>query len=227
MIVGLIPARSGSKRVPNKNLRLLAGKSLVYWAVGSALESGVFDDIVVSSDNDDILRAFARTEGVRLLRRPADIAGDTSTDFEWVTHATSATLATEFAILRPTNPFRTADTIRRAYKQFCEDPMCDSLRAVQPCREHPHKMWMLEGNKLWPLDDWPWGADLPYQSLPSMYVQNGCIQIAHTKLLERRTITGDEVRPFLTEGYEGFDINTPEDLILAEALIEKELVSLG
>ena len=139
-----------------------------------------------------------------------------------------------FAILRPTSPFRTAATIRRAYDQFKRTPDVDSLRAVEPVKQHPGKMWAYEGPgyPITPLlgytrsDGVPWHS-APTQTLPTFYVQNASLEMAWTRTVTQLgSIAGKKVLPFFTKGYEGFDLNTPEDWELAEQLIATGKVQL-
>jgi N-acylneuraminate cytidylyltransferase len=122
-VVALIPARSGSVRVPHKNIRPLAGHPLLAYTIAAAKDSEVFDSIIVSTDSADYAR-IARHYGaeVPFLRAP-DIAGATSPDVDWVLHALESLAANgktydAFSILRPTSPFRKPETIRRAWRMF-------------------------------------------------------------------------------------------------------------
>jgi N-acylneuraminate cytidylyltransferase len=168
--------------------------------------------------------------------RPAQLAGDTSPDIEWLTH-TLETLQTRgrtwdcFSLLRPTSPFRSAATIRRAWSQFVAQEGVDSLRAVEKCGQHPGKMWLVEGTRMRPLMTAPAGTapwhSTPYQALPLVYVQNASLEIAWTRVVfEQKSIAGDVLTPFITEGYEGFDINDPHDWIVAEHLLAEGTVAL-
>jgi CMP-N,N'-diacetyllegionaminic acid synthase len=235
--VALIPARRGSKRVPGKNIRLLNGHPMLAYTIAPAVESGVFDAVIVSTDSDETA-AIARHYGAEVpFLRPAAFATDTSPDIEWVDY-TLRQLNTRgrgwdaFSLLRPTSPFRTADTIRRAWQSFTSESGVDSLRAVELCAQHPAKMWVIEGRRMRPLLDQPaprtqpWHST-PYQALPRVYVQNASLEIAWTHVvLEKRTIAGDVLMPFITEGYEGFDINDPHDWMIAERLLADGAVSL-
>jgi CMP-N,N'-diacetyllegionaminic acid synthase len=230
--VALIPARSGSTRVPDKNVAPLAAHPLIAYSIASAHASGVFDAVVVSTDSPKYAAIAAHYGAEVPALRPAGISGDRSPDIEWVEHML-AVLEKDgrhfdvFAILRPTSPFRQAETIRRAWTTFLEDEGADSLRAVEPCRQHPGKMWVWRGNRLLPLlplspADQPWHSS-QYQALPEVFVQNASLEIAWVRVVtETRTIAGVDIVPFLTVGHEGFDVNQPYDLRLAE-----ELVRLG
>ncbi len=231
-VVALVPARSGSKRVPGKNVRLLGGHPVIAYTIAAARASGVFDSVVVSTDSEEYA-AIARHYGAEApCLRPSEIAGDLSPDIQWV-RFTLERLAERgerfdcFSILRPTNPFRRADTIRRAWEQFISQEGVDSLRAVEKCKQHPGKMWVVRGDRMVPLlpltpPDQPWHS-CQYQALPEVYVQNASLEIAWTRVVEQGgTIAGDVLTPFLTEGLEGFDINHPRDWRLAEELIAEE-----
>jgi N-acylneuraminate cytidylyltransferase len=223
--LALIPARAGSKRIAAKNVRSFGGHPLLAYAIAAARASGVFSRVVVSTDSGDVA-AIARHYGAETpFLRPPDLAGDLAPDIGWVRHALGELPGFEiFALLRPTSPFRTAATIRRAAAAFTSADGIDSLRAVEPCRQHPGKMWIVEGARMRPLlaggpADPPWHST-PYQGLPLVHVQNASLEIAWTRVVARRgTIAGEIIAPFLTTAHEGFDLNTPEDWIVAEHLL--------
>jgi N-acylneuraminate cytidylyltransferase len=225
----LIPARQGSKRVPGKNVRPLGGHPVIAYTIAAALESGVFDSVIVSTDSEETA-AIARRYGAEVpFLRPPQFAGDTSPDIEWLEYPLTELRRAGrewdcFSLLRPTSPFRTAATIRRAWSTFIAQEGADSLRAIEKCAQHPGKMWIVDGDRMRPLLPSPPGAQplhsTPYQALPPVYVQNASLEIAWTRVVfERRTIAGDVLVPFLTEGHEGFDINDPHDWMIAERLI--------
>jgi N-acylneuraminate cytidylyltransferase len=235
-IVALIPARAGSKRVPHKNIRPLGGHPLIAYTIASALDSGVFQRVVVSTDSEQFAEV-ARHYGADVpFLRPAEFAGDTSPDVEWIEY-TLARLAREgehyacFSILRPTSPFRKPETIRRAWTEFLAEEGVDSLRAVEKCRQHPAKMWIVRGRRMSPLlpfgpAEQPWHSS-QYPSLPLVYVQNASLEIAWTRVVtEGRTIAGNVLMPFLTEGDEGLDVNDPSDWFHAEHLLATGQASL-
>jgi N-acylneuraminate cytidylyltransferase len=234
--VALIPARQGSKRVPGKNVRMLGGHPVIAYTIVPALESGVFDTVIVSTDSEEIA-AIARHYGAEVpFLRPPQFAGDTSPDIEWVEHTLNELNRAGrqwdcFSLLRPTSPFRTAATIRRAWSRFITQQGVDSLRAVEKCAQHPGKMWIVDGDRMTPLmpsaPGKPPAHSTPYQALPPVYVQNASLEIAWTRVVfAGRTIAGNVLMPFVTEGYEGFDINDPHDWMIAERLIADGDVSL-
>lgn len=231
-IIALIPARSGSKRVPDKNIRPLAGHPVMAYTIAAALCSEIFSDVVVSTDSERYADVALHYGAQVPFLRPAQFAGDMSPDIEWVEY-TLKRLRNEgrvydgFSILRPTSPFRQAETIQRAWREFLDQQGIDSLRAVEKCKQHPGKMWVVRGKRMMPLlplspAEQPWHSS-QYQSLPEVYVQNASLEIAWTRVVfEGRTIAGNAIMPFFTQGYEGFDLNQPCDWQLAEDLVRRE-----
>ncbi len=221
-VVALIPARAGSIRVPGKNVRELAGHPLLAYSIAAARESGLFDAIVVSTDSEqtaEVARGYgAEVPGLR----PPELAESTSPDIDWIEHILRGTSYDAFSILRPTSPFRRGATIRRAWEAFTAVRDADSLRAVREAREHPGKMWVLEGELMRPLLPQPEG-EIPTHSrqtaaLPAVHVQDSSLEIAWTRIVAQREIAGRRVVPFLTEGAEGFSIDYPGDWEAAEQL---------
>jgi N-acylneuraminate cytidylyltransferase len=168
--------------------------------------------------------------GADIIFRLEEFARSDSPDIQFVKHMISSLRMKSddtFVLLRPTNPFRTAQTIKRAWREWAMGQPADSLRAVSHVKQHPYKMWKI-GAQRWmlPMSDKRIEGtpvhDMPTQELPLMLVQNGCIQIARAEIV--RTFgdyTGETVLPFYTELYEGFDLNIEDDWLLAETLICK------
>lgn len=228
-MVALIPARAGSKRIPDKNVKLLAGKPLLLYTIEAAKASGIFDQIIVSTE-DERAGQIALKAGVRWLWRPPELSADHVADVAWIKQVLKdmGSRPWTFAILRPTSPFRTAQTIQRAFRDFTtSDGTHDSLRAVERVKQHPGKMWEWAGPgyPITPLlrgtrsDGVPWHS-APTQTLPAFYVQNSSLEMAWTANVEAHgTIHGRKVIPFFTEGLEGFSIDYPEQFEEAERLI--------
>ena len=229
-IVALIPARAGSKRVRDKNIRLLAGHPGIAYTIAAAVQSGIFADVIVSTDSEHYAKIAAYYGAEVPFLRPETLAGDRSPDIEWLQY-TLDRLRDEgrsydcFSILRPTSPIRLPETIQRAWQAFTAETGVDSLRAVEKCAQHPAKMWVVRKNRMMPLmpfgpAEQPWHSS-QYPSLPEIYVQNASLEIAWSRVVfEEHTIAGNVVMPFFTENYEGFDVNNPYDWKLAEHLVE-------
>ena len=226
--VAFVPARSGSERVPGKNVRPLAGHPLLAYAIGTALQSGCFARVVVSTDSEEIADV-ARWYGADVpFLRPAAYATSTSPDIEWLAHTLEHLEERYdlFALIRATNPFRGPDTVTRGLGQLLDTPEADSIRAVESVKQHPGKMWLLaeDGRTMSPLLDqshlevaWHAGQD---QALPEVYVQNSALEIAWTRVVsENGTREGAVLAPFLTHGLEGFNVDDEEDWERAERLV--------
>jgi CMP-N-acetylneuraminic acid synthetase len=233
--VAFVPARSGSERVPQKNVRQLAGHALLAYAIETALQSGVFERVVVSTDSEEIA-TVARWYGADVpFLRPPEYATSTSPDIEWLrfTLETMPESYDLFALIRATNPFRGPEVVRRGLDQLLATPEADSLRAVELVKQHPGKTWVLEegGRSMRPLLDQShlevtWHAG-QYQALPLVYVQNSALEIAWTRVVtETGTREGRVVAPFLTEGYEGFNVDDEEDWERAERLVSSGRATL-
>jgi len=188
----------------------------------------VFDRILVSTDSEQIAQV-ARWYGADVpFLRPEEYATSTSPDIEWI--AWTLPRLDErydlFAIIRATNPFRGPDAIRRGLDQLLATPEADSVRAVEPVKQHPGKMWVIDevGRLMRPLLDQShldvaWHAG-QYQALPSVYVQNSALEIAWTRVVEATgTREGVIQAPFLTVGYEGLNIDDEDDFARAEQLV--------
>jgi len=226
-----IPARSGSKRVPDKNIRELGGVPLLAHTVKLCVDSEMFDKVICVTDSShyaDIAKGFGAE--VPLLR-PSKIASDVSPDIDWVLWVLDILKENEeepehFFLMRPTSPFRSIEMLKKAWKQYLTLKP-DSLRAVELCKQHPGKMWELEGSRMKPLlpyslDNTPWHSS-QYANLPDIYVQNASLEIISVEAVrEQKTISGTDIIPFFTQGYEGFDINDMADFEMAETIFSSK-----
>jgi N-acylneuraminate cytidylyltransferase len=232
-VVALIPARSGSERVREKNIRPLAGHPLLAYAVAAARQAEIFDRVVCSTDSGKIAEVAQRYGADVPFLRPSKLATATSPDIEWIAHALDQ-LGEHydlFAIVRATNPFRGPDVLRRGLEQLLATPEADSIRAVELVKQHPGKMWVVEGKVMRPLLDQSqldvaWHAG-QYQALPPIYVQNSALEIAWTRVVSQTgTREGKVVAPFFTEGHEGFNIDDEDDWDRARRLLDAGDASL-
>jgi CMP-N,N'-diacetyllegionaminic acid synthase len=233
--VAFVPARSGSERVPHKNVRPLAGHPLLAYAIETARQSGCFERVVVSTDTEEIAD-IARWYGADVpFLRPAEFATSTSPDIEWLAYTVEHLPERYelFALIRTTNPFRGPETVSRGFEQLLATPEADSIRAVQLVKQHPGKMWLLADDRrtMRPLLDQShlqiaWHAG-QFPALPPVYVQNSALEIAWTRVvIELGTREGAVLAPFLTEGLEGFNVDDEEDWERAERLVASGEASL-
>jgi CMP-N,N'-diacetyllegionaminic acid synthase len=232
-VVALIPARSGSERVPGKNIRRLARHPLIAYAIATARQAGIFDRVVCSTDSTEIADVARRYGADVPFLRPAEYATATSPDIEWITDLLERLDERYdlFAIVRATNPFRGPNAFVRGLEQLRATPEADSIRAVERVKQHPGKMWVLDGKTMRPLLDQShldvaWHAG-QYQALPEIYVQNSALEIAWARVVSQTaTREGRVVAPFFTTGYEGFNIDDEEDWERARALVRSGAATL-
>ena len=234
--VAFIPARSGSKRVPDKNIKFLNSHPMLAYTVRAAIDSCVFDSVICATDSE-LYADIARHYGAEVpFLRPDDISGDKSPDIEWVVWMLKALKAVSrdyevFSILRPTSPFRFPQTIQRAWDIFIHDRGADSLRAIEKCKQHPGKMWVIRGKRMLPLLPYtngttPWHS-CQYAALPEIYAQDASLEMAWSRIaLEQNSIAGESIIPFVSQGLEGFDINELEDWWIAERLVAEKMAVL-
>lgn len=222
--VALIPARSGSKRIKNKNILKINGHPLLAYTIKVAINCNIFDRVICVTDSKKYAK-IAKKYGAEVpLLRPKKISHSKSPDIEWVTWIMKILNKENrydiFSILRPTSPLRTVKMIKTAWNKFLKNKNCDSLRAIEKCKQHPGKMWKLKKNFMKPImynnvKGTPYHSR-QYADLPEIYEQNASLEIAWSKILNRKkpSIAGNKIVPFITKGKEGFDINYKEDLFL-------------
>lgn len=227
-ILALIPARGGSKGIPGKNLRALAGEPLVGHSVRHALESRRITRVIVSTDDTTIARV-ARDYGAEVpFLRPAEYATDLATDFEVFRHALRFLAEHEgyrpelVVHLRPTSPVRRPARVDEAIDRMLARPDADSLKSVSPVEKSPYKMWRIDGDALspaFPLEGLPEAHSMPRQLLPEVFMGNAYVDIVRPRaVLEQASMVGKVVLPFvLTEPT--FDLDHESQIPAIEAAL--------
>ncbi len=229
-LLALIPARSGSERIKNKNLIKLKGKSLLEITIENAKKTKIFKKIVVSTDSLKYRQVAVKCGAEVPFLRPKKFSTSSSPDFKWVFHALQNIDAiqsgyTHFFILRPTSPFRTHKTILRAWRIFQRSKNCESLRAVEICKQHPYKMWLKKNSTIYPLFkkkilNQP-AYNSQFKTLPKIFIQNASLEISKLSVIKKyKSISGKKIIPFFTKNWEGFDINYEEDIALAKKILK-------
>ena len=207
-ILALIPARGGSKSIPRKNIREVAGKPLIAYSIEQALGSARITRVIVSTDDREIADS-ARAHGAEVpFIRPSEFAQDHSPDIDVFRHALAWLLTQEgyepgiVVHLRPTMPLRRIETINQAIEQFIQNQDADSLRSVNMASQTPFKMWMIDRTgylePVVQLPGQPEPYNIPRQKLPPVYWQNGYIDIVRRNVIvEMGSMTGKKILAFV------------------------------
>lgn len=221
-VLGLIPARGGSKGIPRKNIRLLGGKPLIQWTVEAARASGVIDRLVVSTEDADIAMT-ADMLGVDVLERPAVLAQDDTPMVDVVRYALAHEPGEVMVLLQPTTPFRSPDRIGEAVN-LLESTGADSVVSVVevPAEFNPKWQFIVGNDEKRALVPWfngPWLDKLPSrrQALAPSYVRDGGVYAFTRASFERHgTIYGKDCRALVVPSDEAVNINTESDWQEAE-----------
>lgn len=222
-VLAIIPARSGSKSVKDKNIRLVNGKPMIAYSIGHALQAKCIDRVIVSTDSEEYAQIARKYGAETPFIRPAEYATDTSLDIDVFKHALMYLEENEryfpelIVQLRPTYPIRKISDIENMVKYMKDNPDIDSMRCIAPAKEVPYKMWLKgDDNLISPvIADIPECYNMPRQKLPKVYYQNACIDIVRAEvILKKNSMSGDRIAGY--EMNENFDIDTEEEFKAAE-----------
>jgi len=219
-ILVLIPARSGSKSIPDKNIRIIAGKPLLAYSIAHALASKLINRTIVSTDSPVYAEIARKYLAEVPFLRPSEISQDSSTDLEVFIHALKWLKENEGYMpdicvhLRPTYPIRKVEDIDSTIQILIDNPDIDSVRSVVPSKETPMKMWFIrDAGLLSPVvkTELKEAYNLPRQLLPQAYLQNGCIDVVRTQIItEMKSMTGTRIFGYVMD--DNFDIDTEDQL---------------
>lgn len=222
-ILAIVPARGGSKGIPGKNIKPLAGRPLIAWTLSSAKQSSVIDRLLVSTDSREIA-SVCETLGTPVpWLRPAELARDESPSIDFVLHALDRLAEEGYApdavlLLQPTSPLRSADSIKKAVELYAREG-AQSLVSVSEVGDHPYKSYFIKPDgRLRPVvPDAP--RTVRRQDLPPVYATDGSIYITSPARLRasREFVSPDSVA-FVSPPEEGLDLDTPQDWAVAEAM---------
>ena len=229
-ILAIIPARSGSKGIKNKNIKLLNGHPLLSYAIAAGLNSKLVSRVICSTDAKKIA-VIAKKYGAEVpFLRPKNIAKDLSTDFEVFFHALKF-LKKKFNYnpdyvvnLRPTSPIRKKNTLDVAIDKFINSNKYDSIRSVCLNEKTPYKMWFIKNNNLSPIINSKKikeAFNLPRQLLPNTYWQTAEIDITKTStILKKKSMTGKKILPFVLNNKISIDIDSHKDFKHAAKILK-------
>ena len=227
-ILGIIPARGGSKRIPGKNKKLFCGKPLITFMIEAALESKYLDTLVVNSDDKDILEIAANYPKVKPIERPASIAGDKAKAIEYV-FQTLEKLEEDnelkyeaVVILQPTSPLTTSADIDGTVQLLLETKADSAVSVMQlDHATHPVKMKTMQGNKLLPYLEEEAGRMAAHE-LPELFVRNCSVYAsAIDTITQQKDIIGKDSRGYIMPLERSIDINEMIDFEFAEFLYQK------
>ena len=237
-ILGVITARGGSKGIPGKNIKLLAGKPLIVYTIEAAQKSGIFDRIILSTD-DEAIADVCQKHGVEVpFMRPKELAEDSTPHLPVMQHAVqwmqdSAQYKADYVgILQPTAPLRVAKHLIEA-KELFEETKADSVVSMVEIPKHYSPYWAVKveerGMGTLLLSGEPIKNRIPRrQNLPPAYINNGIIYIFRADLLnsDAPNFYGDNVAVYIMDEKFSVNIDEPRDWELVESRI-KELKAEG
>ena len=227
-ILGLIPARGGSKGIPGKNIKLLGGKPLLQYSYEAARKAKLLNKVILSSDEENIIQIAKQFDLEVPFKRPANLAEDSSSSLEVVQHALNYYLKQGInfdgvCLLQPTTPFRKAGFIDECILKF-KDGNFDSLVSVRevPKEYNPH--WVFEENQgALKIATGEKEIISRRQDLPKAYHRDGAIYLTKTEvLLKENSLYGKNIGFVDTTAYPYVNIDTQEDWKKAEGILDNK-----
>ncbi len=227
-IMGLIPARGGSKGVPRKNIRPLLGKPLILYTIEEALKSKYLTRVVTSSEDEEILR-IAKEGGSQTIKRPEELAKDKTPMLPVVQHAIS-TIEEEIKrrldyilLLQPTTPLRKKEDIDGAIKKLITTAADSIVSLYRIYSHHPQRMWRILDDRILPYCEEA-VEGVGREDLPPCYHLNGAIYgVKRDCVIERNTLFGEISRPYIMPRRRSVNIDDEIDFKLAEVLLQNKL----
>jgi N-acylneuraminate cytidylyltransferase len=237
VVIGLIPARGGSKRIPHKNVKEFCGKPLIAWTIEEAKKSKYISRVIVSTDDPEIVEVAKRYGAEAPFMRPKEISADLTPDLpvfehllEWL-KVNEGSVPDIIAHLRVTGPMRTKADMDKGISLLVERSEYDSVRAAIPAPLHPLKTYRLDGDTLLPfVPDGVSGLsepfNLPVQALPKAYAAVGYFSAIRSKtILDQHSMTGKKILGYAVDAKNATDIDTPVDFLVAELRMKERLAS--
>lgn len=228
-VVALIPARSGSKGVPHKNIRPLAGHPLIAYSVRAGVRARNIDRTIVSTDSREYGEIAQRYGADAPFLRPAELAADASADYEFVAHALDWLEQHENRVpdlvvqLRPTTPLREIGIVEAAVDGMLADNDATALRSVHEMSETAYKCFEIESNRLKCFGSGSFdveAANRPRQGFPKTYHANGYVDVLRSAFIRAyRMIHGSRVAAFVTPA--AVEVDTPADFELLELQVQR------
>ncbi|MGZ4035485.1 MAG: acylneuraminate cytidylyltransferase family protein [Bacteroidia bacterium] len=226
----LIPARGGSKGIPGKNIKPLANKPLILYAVDTARNFADDEHICVSTDDDKIIETV-ESYGLKIpFKRPDDLAKDNSGTYEVIMHSLEFYRKKDIhfdvvVLLQPTSPFRNSTDVKECLRLFNDD--LDMVTSVKESKANPYYNLFEENGKGFLVQSKA-GNFSSRQACPAVYEQNGAVYVMNVKsLLQKNIADFTKVKKYVMEEQNSLDLDTPLDWAFAEFLIEKKFINNG
>lgn len=223
-IMLVIPARGGSKGIPNKNIKLLAGKPLIYYSIEIAQKIVPNNQIIISTDSESI-KEIAEQKGVKIEHlRPKNLASDTASTYDVLLHEIQSVEKTGWKpkvliLLQPTSPFREFDQVKRGIEKFQESDV-DLLVGVKKTDSNPYYT-LYEENVSGYLERSKKSNFSRRQDCPTVWETNGALYIIDIEVLKKHPLSKMKRRKgFEMDEYSSIDLDTPLDWIIAESVIK-------
>ena len=223
-ILALIPARGGSKGIPRKNIRLLAGTPLIAYSIEAALKSKYIEKVVVSTEDEEIAE-ISRRYGAEVIERPKELARDDSPSMDVVFHVLDDLKLKNYnpdivVLLQPTSPLRRAEDVDNAIKLFLNSD-CGSVVSVCEMEHPPYWSFVIEEGYLKSLFDERY-LRMRRQDLAKAYIPNGAIFISRVQTLYKyKEFYCNYNIPYIMPIERSVDIDNELDFMLAELLMKK------
>ena len=226
-ILGVIPARAGSKGIPNKNIIDLGGQPLIKYTIEAALGSNMITDCVVSTDSDDIA-SLAESLGLSCpFIRPKNLSDDKALSLPVIQHAVSfmenkhAIRYDAVIMLQPTTPLRTSEDIDQSLSILMSKKLDSVISVVEVEGNHPLRMKRIVNNRLVNYVDQGYEDMRPRQELPKVYIRNGAIYATlRDTLIDGNSFVGENSYPYVMSKEKSINIDTISDLYLAQKYID-------
>lgn len=222
-VLAIIPARGGSKAVLRKNIRMVGGAPLIIYTIKAAQESRVLTRCVVSTDDNEIAKITASL-GCEVIIRPPELAKDDTPTVPVIQHVFKAfedkkDMFDYGVVLQPTTPLRTGHDIDEAIKMLHESDADSVISVYQVLDHHPARMYRLIDGELVSYDSH--SSSWRRQDLPPVYHRNGAIYAFTRELLDKGTLMGQKIIPYIMSEENSLNIDNENDLMLADLILSK------
>ena len=227
-ILGIIPARGGSKSIPLKNIVEVCGIPLIAYSIKSAIGSKLLEDLIISTDSLEIAKVAKKYGGSVPFLRPSEIATDSASSVDVVRHAlkfmerSKGVVYDACMLLQPTNPLRSSSQIDQAINLFATTKLDSVVSMVNVGAMHPHRMYGLAENGI--LEPFVKNLDnpmLPRQQLPPIYIRSGDIYLtSRDVVLNGADLIGKKSLGLIVKPEDTINIDSETDLVVARSLIK-------